>query len=197
MSGDRTGAQLSQEERVTLELWYRTTPMTVREMCRRMNVKYTAFQAIRKKYFPDAVKYQMSEEETMKAQIRSLGLTDEDIEDLRELYVNSNTPLNEIYDEYDLTEWYFEKIRKAYFPEFTRTGFCHAVIEGDGTDKNKQPIPQPRPKLEIVGDVSSRLSGQDKMWLERNWHFAAAEKKKKTAASRHTRAICSSGRRFG
>ena len=136
-------------------------------------------------------------EETMKAQIRSLGLTDEDIENLKELYVNSNTPLQKIYDEYDLTEWYFEKIRKAYFPEFTRTGFCHAVIEGDGTDKNKQPIPQPRPKLEIVGDVSSRLSGQDKMWLERNWHFAAAEKKKKTATNRHTRAICSSGRRFG
>lgn len=198
MSGSRTGTQLSQQEILTLELWYRTTPMTVREMCQRMDVKYTAFQAIRKKYFPDAVKYQMSEDEALKTQIKLLGLTKEDIEDLRELYINSNTPLNKIYDEYNLTEWDFEKIRKAYFPEYARTGFCHAVInKSDGKDENKQPIPKPRLKLEIVDDASSRLSSQDKMWLEKNWHFAAAEKKKKTAVNRHTRGICSSGRRFG
>ncbi len=196
-SKGRTGSQLTRDEILTLELWYTTTPMEIREMCSRLNVRYTSFQSIRKKYFPDAVRHQMTDQEAVKVRIKALGLTEEDIEDIRELYIAGELTVSQICESYDITEWYLDIIRKAYFPEYSRTGFCHAVSCNE--EKKKKTLPKPRPKLELADGYvpPSRLSASDKKWLEQNWHWKTVERKKKKESNYHTRAICSSGRRFG
>lgn len=197
MSKGRVYYELTDEDVKKLEEAYRTDPRSMRTICEELDIKYTAYVYIMNTVFPDAQRCKKPQKYNLVERLTRAGLTKKDVLTIKCKYIKTDIPVADIMQEFGLSHNDFRYIRRQFFPEWTRIGNEYgskAVKDESLTYCTDEDV------LEALraNGKEPKLNATDRKWLEINWRWADAGKKHKKQCSRlHTRAVCSSGRRFG
>lgn len=197
MSEGRNYSELTEDDVKKLEEAYTSDPRSMKTICEELNIKYSAYVYIMNTVFPDVQRCKRPPKYSLAERLERAGLTKKDVLTIKCKYIKTNIPVKDIIKEFNLTQNDFKYIRKKFFPEWTR------VSNGSGSTAvkdEKLTFCTDDEVLEVLAANSkeARLNASDKKWLRKHWNWVAAEKKSKKVTPRlHTRAVCSSGRRFG
>ena len=156
----RSYTDLSDEDIKALEEAYTSDPRPMTQICEEMNIAYTSWTYVREKCFPEAkmCKKTKTQKESKEQTLERWGMTMDEIEAIKDKYINTMLSDAQICQEAGITMQRFNKIHEKFFPEWTRGKY--------GRDKAYKIEPK------------RSHSQETEFWLKTHWNWRSPKEQK-------------------